>query len=260
MGIPGDYLFVRSGDNLCCERHINPELEVVCVKKGPFIVRYEDRETVLNDNEATVILPYRIHGFRHGEGADVKILMFSYSVAEEFYNKYRVKELKKDRFVIPSDLESYINSELYGVVENKNTFGIKGIFFPLIAEYLKDNESFEYSNAGGSDVRMIMDYISGKILDGITTDDVAKATGINKTKIGNIFKKYLGLSFSEFLTVVRVEKAYSMILGTDMSITDIAYQCGFGSVRNFNRVFARLIKCTPRELRKGGTVRSGEHK
>ena len=252
MNLPRDYMIVRCGNDLCCNLHINPELEIVWVKKGPFYIRYDDGEMILNDNEATVILPYRIHGFEHNPGIDAKVIMFSYSVAEEFYNNYRIVEMKNDRFTIPTVLEEYVNRELFTAAENKSVFAIKGIFFPLLAEYLKDNESSECAKAGGNEVRDVINFVSDKVAEGITTDDVANAVGISKLKISKIFKEYLGVSFNEFLTVVRVEKAYNMLLGTDMNVTEIAYQCGFGSLRNFNRAFIKHIKCTPSQLRKTG--------
>ncbi len=52
--------------------------------------------------------------------------------------------------------------------------------------------------------------------------------------------------------VVRVEKACNMLLGIDLNITVIAYQCGFGSLRNLNRIFLKKIKHTHSELRKTG--------
>lgn len=252
MGLPRDYLMVRCGSNLCCVQHINSELEVVCVKKGPFHIKFESHEMILKDNEATVILPYQLHGFSHGEGADVKIIMFSYSIAEDFYNHYKVMEMKRDRFILSSVLENYINQELFAAVESKNIFAIKSIFFPLISEYLKDNHGTECIKSGGGEVGDIINYVSERVEEGITSDDVSNAVGMSKQKISRIFKEYLGISFNEFLTVVRVEKAYNMVLYSDLSITDIAYKCGFGSLRNFNRIFLKHIKCTPSELRKNG--------
>jgi len=252
MKLPGDYLIIRNGDNLCCSRHINSELEVVCVKKGPFCIKYEDREIVLNDGEATVILPYRIHGFVHEEGIEANVLMFSYSIAEEFYNRYRVKEMKNDKFVLSGALETFVNQELGYAVESKSTFAIKSIFFPLVSEYLKDNECSECVKGVAGDVRAIIDYISENVTEGITTDDVARNVGMSKAKISRIFKSYMGVGFNEFISTVRMEKACNMILCTDLSITEVAFRCGFGSLRNFNRIFMKMIKCTPGELRKNG--------
>lgn len=48
--------------------------------------------------------------------------------------------------------------------------------------------------------------MSDRVTEGITTDDVANAVGLSKLKISKIFKEYLGVSFNEFITVVRVEK------------------------------------------------------
>ena len=260
MGLPREYVMIRSGENLCCSMHINSQLEVVYVKKGPFAIKYEDKELVLNDNEATVILPYRIHGFDHGAGIDVKIIMFSYSIAEEFYNNNRVLEMKKDIFSLPQHLQQFVERELSYTLESGSVFAIKSIFFPLISEYLKDNEGIECSKAGANEVRRIIDYISDKVTEGITADDVALSVGISKAKIRQIFKSYLGVSFNEFISTVRVEKASNLLLGTDMSVTEIAFCCGFGSLRNFNRVFVKKLNCTPGELRKTGGNRMKVYK
>ena len=69
------YLIVRSGD-LNCILHINPELEVICVKKGNITVKYEDTEVEVNENQAALVMPYRLHGVTMSEGAQAFVLMF----------------------------------------------------------------------------------------------------------------------------------------------------------------------------------------
>ncbi|MBQ7096901.1 MAG: helix-turn-helix transcriptional regulator [Clostridia bacterium] len=251
MSLPRDYFMVREND-LNCFLHINPELEIVYVKKGPFHIKSENGEMTLNDNEATVILPYRLHSFSHRTGADAKILLFSYSIAEEFYKNYRAVQMKNDRFTVSPVLENYIQQGLSDAIQNKSVFAIKSIFFPLVAEYLKNNECVGRANAGTNEVCEIVDYISDKVTEGITADDVAKELGISKTRINRVFRECLGIGFNEFITVVRIEKAYNMLLSTDLNVTEIAYLCSFGSVRNFNRSFMKIIGCTPSRLRKMG--------
>ncbi|HCD32222.1 MAG TPA: transcriptional regulator, partial [Phycisphaerales bacterium] len=44
------------------------------------------------------------------------------------------------------------------------------------------------------------------------------------------------------------------LIESDQSITDICYNNGFGTLSNFNRVFARLKNCTPRDYRRKYTA------
>ena len=59
-----------------------------------------------------------------------------------------------------------------------------------------------------------------------------------------------GVGFNDFLNIVRVQKARQIVEFTNQPMTEIAYYCGFGSVRNFNRVFAEVFGCSPSKLRK----------
>ena len=45
------------------------------------------------------------------------------------------------------------------------------------------------------------------------------------------------------------EKAREMLLETELSVSEIALLCGFGSISQFNRVFREVVRQTPREFR-----------
>jgi AraC family transcriptional regulator of adaptative response / DNA-3-methyladenine glycosylase II len=50
---------------------------------------------------------------------------------------------------------------------------------------------------------------------------------------------------------VRVQRAKRLITDTDLPMTDIALQAGFGSLRRFNAVFCEVYKRPPGEMRRG---------
>ena len=244
------HLIVRSGD-LNCIMHINPELEVICVKKGSITVRYDDTEVTVNENQAALVLPYRLHGVTMPEGAEAFVLMFSPNISGDFYDHYKAMDMKKHVFDLPETLRNYMETVLAEISENMTVFNVKSLFYPLVNAYLKDNEAVvAKNNAASALIRKVAEFVAENFREEITVEDVAQAVGEGRTKVSNLLKEYAGVSFVDFLNAVRVQKARGIVEFTDQPITEIAYYCGFGSVRNFNRIFASVYGCSPSDLRK----------
>ena len=59
----------------------------------------------------------------------------------------------------------------------------------------------------------------------------------------------MGTGFNSYVNCYRVEKAREMLRETELSVSEIALLCGFGSISQFNRVFREVVRQTPREFR-----------
>ena len=59
----------------------------------------------------------------------------------------------------------------------------------------------------------------------------------------------MGKSAKEYLLEVRIKKAASIISGTDISISDAAFMCGFTDANYFSRAFKKITGKKPSELR-----------
>lgn len=64
-----------------------------------------------------------------------------------------------------------------------------------------------------------------------------------------LFKKATGLTFTDYLSRVRVEKAKSLLLNPNMRVSEAAFAVGFGSLTHFNRVFRQHVGCSPTAFR-----------
>jgi len=64
------------------------------------------------------------------------------------------------------------------------------------------------------------------------------------------FQKVLGLSFTQFLQSIRLEKARNLLVSSDKSITEIAFESGFSNLSHFNKIFKKRWSMSPRDLRK----------
>jgi AraC-like DNA-binding protein len=79
----------------------------------------------------------------------------------------------------------------------------------------------------------------------VRLDDVARHLGVSDVHFSRVFNEIVGMNFKAYLNRLRVEKADHRVRATDDPIIEIAYDCGFGSIRTFNRAFLELKGVTP---------------
>lgn len=92
-------------------------------------------------------------------------------------------------------------------------------------------------------------YVAKHYADTLKVSDIAKAVGLHPDYANSLFKKTFGCTLSAYLTEERIAHAQRRLLSTDMSVTAIAFECGFNSISRFNAAFLKLNGCTPRTYR-----------
>jgi AraC family transcriptional regulator of adaptative response / DNA-3-methyladenine glycosylase II len=88
-------------------------------------------------------------------------------------------------------------------------------------------------------------------LDEGSVQDVAARLGVGARHLSRLFQKHVGARPMEVARTVRVQRAKRLIDETDLSLSQIAFRAGFGSIRRFNAVFAEVYKRQPSEIRWG---------
>ncbi len=74
----------------------------------------------------------------------------------------------------------------------------------------------------------------------ITLGEVAQAVNMSAFYFCKTFKKATGLTFTDYLARVRIEKVKSLLLNPQTRVSEAAFEAGFQSLSQFNRVFHRL--------------------
>ena len=82
-----------------------------------------------------------------------------------------------------------------------------------------------------------------------TLSELAKTYLKNEKYIGRLFKKEIGMSYSEYARERKLEDAKSMIDQSNEKIINIALECGFNSISYFNRAFHKKYGLSPTEYR-----------
>ncbi len=94
-----------------------------------------------------------------------------------------------------------------------------------------------------------MTYIGENYMKELSLDEVASFAGFSKYYFSRVFKEFAGSSFSDYLTVKRLNAAANLLIHTDLPIREVVSESGFGSVATFNRIFREHKHCTPTQYR-----------
>lgn len=99
-------------------------------------------------------------------------------------------------------------------------------------------------------VRVAKQYIQDNYKKQLMLEDVADATNLSPAYLSTIFKKELGISFTDYLISCRMEKAKELLKSTDDSIVVIAEQVGYLDSRYFSKIFFKVVGLKPSVYRK----------
>jgi AraC-like DNA-binding protein len=95
----------------------------------------------------------------------------------------------------------------------------------------------------------VFKYINMHYADEIHLDYISKLANLTPQSFCRVFKAKTKKRFVEYLNEVRVSNACKQLIETDMSISEIAYQCGYKTVSNFNKLFKKISGITPKEYK-----------
>lgn len=108
-------------------------------------------------------------------------------------------------------------------------------------------------------VDIAMMYINSHFMNKITVDDIAAATKVSKVYLQKLFKNEYGKTIHEVITEKRITQAKHMLEQSNLGISDIAVQCGFGCRERLTAVFQQYEGCSPMSYRKRLSIEKIRH-
>lgn len=111
-------------------------------------------------------------------------------------------------------------------------------------------------------INRVLVRIHAHFLESICLSQIAREEGLSRQCLGRLWKKKLGVSFNGYLHGLRIEHACNLLRENEKKIIDVAFESGFGSVSQFNRVFLQVQGISPREFvvrSRNGEATKGEY-
>jgi AraC-like DNA-binding protein len=122
-------------------------------------------------------------------------------------------------------------------------------FFAAQLSALTNEIVLENQNAEPPLVQKARDYIAQHKTEPLTLSTVAKAAGASVFHFCKVFHKATGLKFTDYVARVRLEEARTQLLNPNRRISEVAYDVGFQSLTQFNRMFKRVFGQSPSGFR-----------
>lgn len=122
----------------------------------------------------------------------------------------------------------------------------------LVSEYRQIISVAPKINKMATQTKMaeIMRYIQEHYKEDISLTHISECFNYSTSYFSKLFKKYVGINFTDYLTSIRLNHAQNLLINSDWSIVDIAIESGFNNTRTFYNAFTHFYKVSPSDYRK----------
>ena len=247
LGSP-DYVKIESGNDFNFPPHLHQCFEIIIIKSGEMKITVNSNKYILKENDALLIFPNQIHSLE-SENSEHILCIFSPQMVNSFSSKIADKMPKSNKFTVDSYIiNSLKNIDTYSHIEKKGVLYLICGMFDRIAEY-KDSER-DKENL----ILKCFAFVEKHFADNCSLSDLSKETGYNYSYLSRFFKKIVGISFNGYVNHYRLSRACYLLDNSPLSILQCTYECGFVSLRSFNRNFKAQFGISPTEYRKNKSL------
>ncbi|MDH4413289.1 MAG: helix-turn-helix domain-containing protein [Rhizobium sp.] len=99
-------------------------------------------------------------------------------------------------------------------------------------------------------IERMLRFIAEHALENISAEEVGRAVALHPNYAMSIFKRAVGHTINQAIVRHRLDTAQSLLISTDLSITDVAFESGFGSVSRFYEAFSERFMEKPTAFRR----------
>ena len=284
ISVPSYPYFLHAGNALYRpgDKHQNRKdlsfFDMLVVERGTLYVSVESTEYVLHANDMLIIPPMAAHKgsricteetlfhwlhFNTNEPFEIVQMSESVNAITDDYasrvfllqSQTLSEDIAQNVISIMSKLEtSLINYFTHSKVHIKqeiSLFNQQEIFLRLLhlmSLNLVPHGTADIANAA-------MQYISTHYMEDISLDALSKQLNCHPNHLIRCFKAKYQFPPNQMLIRIRLDRACSILLSSNNSITTVAYTVGFSSASYFCKQFKKIYRCSPCEYRKSRTVK-----
>ena len=231
------------------EYHFHKNLELIYVLEGAVDCTVNDKNHCLKAGEFGLCLPYDFHSYKPQENTKYWVLVFSEDFVRYFAKKITNKIGAGYPFCPKKEVKDYIISQLVNNVD-PTIFTLKSCLYAVCEEFLNSVKLTDKNRSHSETISRIVDFVAQNHTKKITLSDIAKELGYDYNYMSRHFKNIFNIPFTDFINMYRLETAIKLLDETSKSITDIALESGFQSVRSFHSFFKKTMDISPTEYRK----------
>ena len=216
--------------------HFHKNFEMIYVESGTLDVTIDGVYAVWAAGTLALLLPDQIHSFVTREPNKVWIGVFSADYVLEFAEFVGEKSAVSPVFTCDTRILELLKSQLF-IAETPDNFALKAWLYAACAEYLKCAELVTQKKGGATIAHKTLRYVSENFRENITMESAARELGYDKNYLSRCQHQIFHVNFRQLVNSYRLDYAKKLLHKKCTSIAEIALAAGFGSVRNFNRLW-----------------------
>lgn len=105
------------------------------------------------------------------------------------------------------------------------------------------------SDVRNENLRNILEYVADYYGEDISIQSISKKFTVNPCYLSQLFKRETGMTFTDYITDLRIKNACTLLQNTEMTINEVAEKVGFNDYYYFTRVFKKVTGSTPSQCR-----------
>lgn len=256
-------------------RHVNKNVplthshqynEIYFLQSGKCNVYIDNETYCLEDGSVLFIPAFKEHTFIYPFTQDIKrtVLYISTEQLNWYFNKdfkdeinnlfiNKHLQLSRKSFSNLSNIFEKIQFEKYSL-DNMSESLTKAYFFELIIYLIRcqryTHNINQRTNLSNITIGEIVNFIENNYSRQLTLPEIAAQFGISESSLTKKIKIFTNMTFKEYLTKTRIEVAKSLLISSEKSITEIAYECGYNNSNFFGDVFKKAVGMSPSSYRK----------
>lgn len=256
--------------------HMHKEYEICMVLEGKVTVSSGQQSTTFYQGDLMILNPHQSHEL---QAVSERVVLLSVQAASGFcarvYPSIRRLTFEQTRIGLyredPVHMQlkrDFLNLGIQYLREEENyEFFCMSKLYELFGTLLKtqkwhlisEEEKMERYNKG---VRLsrIINYIETHVTEKVTLTEIAENENLSMHYLSHFFKEMLGISFQEYVALLRFRHARKLIERTNKSIAEICLECGFSDYRYLNKIYKKQVGYTPADYRKNHKIYPIEEK
>lgn len=122
--------------------------------------------------------------------------------------------------------------------------------FWLLIEHGFSNRLCQKEITGIESMQQVLEYIKTNLNEKLTIEQLAEISHLSKSCFMSKFKNAVGMGAIAYINQLRIKSVCEMLTDSDITASEAAFKNGFNNISNFNRIFKKVMGCTPNEYRK----------
>lgn len=242
--------------------HWHTNLELIRVLDGELALTLDNRTFHLKNGDAAIVNSETVHGATPKDCRyecivfNLAFLKTGNAKCDAFIDDLLARNCFLHERPAATDTLASIHAIFNELAKDGSPFKVIGLFHTLLGELQEKKEFISYlPPASVHDekkvvkLKTVLKYIRENFAQNVSLEDMAAVAGFSEKYFCKFFKDMTGTTPISYLMTYRVERAARKLLGSDLSVTQIAFDCGFNDLSYFIKTFKTFKNVSPKEYR-----------